>query len=382
MITIPGKIPITIHPLFWLLAAFIGWMSTYTLAGTFLAVAVILFSVVFHEYGHALTALIFKQTTRIELAAFGGFTYRQGRKLKLWEEFLVVLNGPLAGFLLFVISYIVLQNVTIENASFAFLLKFMSTVNLFWTIINLVPVLPLDGGHLLSIILEAIFGFKGIKIAIFVGLTIGSAISIFFFVIGSFLAGALFLILTFESFRSLRYYKMLTEQDRDTDLQQLMKEAETAFKAGNESEALQKFQVVRDKTKQGILYTMATEELAQILKHQGRPIEAYAALSSIEKSLSQEMLPLYQQLAFENRDFKRAAKLAKDAFQFKPTYETALINASSYAAIQQVEPAVGWLECAMREGAPTLHEEIRKKEFDAIRSTPAFQNFVQVLKKG
>lgn len=380
MITIPGKIPVTIQPLFWLLAAFIGWMSSYTLAGTLLAMVVIFFSVLFHEYGHALTGLAFKQKVRIELAAFGGFTYRQGRKLKLSEEFLVVLNGPLAGFLLFVVSYLILQYVKIDNPSLAFLLKFTSTVNLFWTIINLVPVLPLDGGHLLSIILEALFGFKGVKIAIFAGLGIAVAISVFFFVIGAFLAGALFLILTFESFRSLRYYKMLTEQDRDDDLQKQMKEAEKDFKAGRELQALQKFEAIRTKTKQGILYTMATEEMAQILKHQGRSIEAYAVLNSIEKSLSKEFLPFYQQLAFENRDFKRSAKLAKEVFQLKPTYETALLNARSFASIREIEPAVGWLECALREGAPSLNEEISKKEFDAIRAAPAFQNFIQALK--
>src|SRR5690625_4019364 len=107
MITIPGKIPVSIHPLFWLIAFFIGWMWTMTLTGALICVFVILFSVLFHEFGHALTAILFGQKTRIELAAFGGFTYREGRKLKLWEEFFVVLYGPIAGFLLFVIAYTV-----------------------------------------------------------------------------------------------------------------------------------------------------------------------------------------------------------------------------------------------------------------------------------
>src|SRR4051812_44657305 len=120
MIKIPGKIPISIHPLFWLLAAFIGWMSSYTLSGTLLAICVIVFSVLFHEFGHALTACAFGQKTRIELAVFGGFTYRQGRKLKLWEEFFVVLNGPIAGLILFGIASLIIHLTTITNPSIAF----------------------------------------------------------------------------------------------------------------------------------------------------------------------------------------------------------------------------------------------------------------------
>ena len=166
MIRIPGKIPIIIHPLFWLLAIFIGWMSTFTLTGTLLAVLVIVISVLFHEFGHALTGMAFQQTVRIELAAFGGFTYRQGRKLKLWEEFIVVLNGPMAGLSLGVLAWLCWHFLAIENAALLFVMKFTALVNFFWTVINLVPVLPLDGGHLLSIILEGIFGFKGVKMAI------------------------------------------------------------------------------------------------------------------------------------------------------------------------------------------------------------------------
>src|ERR1700722_10208954 len=176
MITIPGRIPITIQPLFWLLALFIGYMSTFTLSGTLLSVVVILYSVLFHEFGHALTGALFGQKTRIELAAFGGFTYREGRKLKLWEEFLVVLDGPLFGLLLFCFAWLTLNHFTITTPSLLFMVKFTALVNLFWTIVNLVPVLPLDGGHLMSIILQSIFGFKGIKMAIFVGLVVGAGI--------------------------------------------------------------------------------------------------------------------------------------------------------------------------------------------------------------
>lgn len=375
MISIPGRIPITIQPLFWLIAFFIGWMWTLNLTGALLSVIIILCSVLFHEFGHALTAILFGQKTRVELAAFGGFTYREGRKLKLWEEFIVVLNGPLAGFILFLVAYIVNRTVVITQPTLLLAVKFTLAANLFWTIINLVPVLPLDGGHLMSIILEAIFGFKGVKIAIIAGIVIAVAISIFFFAMGLFLAGALFLILTFESFRSLRYYKIFNEKDRDTELQDLMKEADADFQAGNADQALEKLATIRSRAKEGILFTMATQEMAEIYRNQERYEEAYGLLVPIESSLSGDNLSLFHFLAYMIGDFKKVVGVGNKCYQDNPTYDTALINALAYGALSQVEPAVGWLECSLREGLPSLAQAIKREEFDPIRRDPRFLEF-------
>lgn len=377
MITIPGKIPITIHPLFWLIAIFIAFMSTTTLAGILLGVLVIVISVLVHEFGHALTGMVFGQKTRIELAAFGGFTYRQGRKLKLWEEFFVVLNGPIAGFLLFVAAKLILNTFTIPYATLLFMLKFAAMVNFFWTIVNLIPVLPLDGGHLLSIILEGIFGFKGIKIAIVIGLVIAVAVSIFFFATGRFFIGALFLILTFESFRSLKYYKLLSEKDRDTDLQDLLRAADVDFQEEKYDSALQKLEEVRSRSKEGILYTMATQEIAEIYRHQNKYEEAYKLLIPIKDALSGENLSLFHFLAYANRDYKTVVEIGNQCYQTTPTYNTALINALSFGALAQAEPAIGWLECAIREGMPGVQETLRKVEFDPIRQDPRFKKILQ-----
>lgn len=263
----PSKaIPIKVQPLFWLLAFFIAWVSASGLPNILVAVAVIVISVLVHEFGHALTATFFGQRARIELAAFGGFTYREGERLKLWQEFLVVLNGPLAGLFLFAVASYLLNQVKFSEPHLVFGLRFATIVNLFWTLVNLVPVMPLDGGHLLSILLEAIFGFKGIKIAVVAGLCIAVLISVFFFVIGAFLPGALFLLLTFESFRALRYYKLFSEKDRDSSVQATVEAAEADLKLNRSKEAYAKYEEVRRKTGEGILYTLATEQMAKILK--------------------------------------------------------------------------------------------------------------------
>jgi stage IV sporulation protein FB len=375
MITIPGRIPIIIHPLFWLIAFFAGWSWSLQLTGALLSVLIILGSVIFHELGHALTAILFGQKARIELAAFGGFTYREGRKLKLWEEFIVVFNGPVAGFLLFLVAYLVYRTVAIDNPLLAYLIKFTFVANLFWTVVNLVPVLPLDGGHLMSILLEGVFGFKGVKMAIVIGIAIAIAISIFFFALGKFIIGALFLILTFESFRSLRYYKMFSEKDRDVEVQQLLKDASQELQSGNLELALKKFKEVRSRTKEGILFSMATQEMAEIYRNQEQYKAAYDLLIPIKKNLSGESLALFHFLAYMNEDFKTVFDISNKCYQENPSYDTALINALACGALVKAEAAIGWLECSLREGLPSIEQALKREEFDPIRQDQRFLVF-------
>src|SRR5579872_5701883 len=46
MIEIPGRIPLAIHPFFWVFAAMIGWLNSGTMMGTLIWVGIILVSVV------------------------------------------------------------------------------------------------------------------------------------------------------------------------------------------------------------------------------------------------------------------------------------------------------------------------------------------------
>ena len=92
MIQLFKKIPVTISPLFWVVAAMIGFLNTNHIIGTLIWIPIIFISILFHEYGHALTSLFFGQHPKIALVAFGGVTYPQGPRLHLWKEFFVVLN--------------------------------------------------------------------------------------------------------------------------------------------------------------------------------------------------------------------------------------------------------------------------------------------------
>lgn len=376
MIRIPGKIPILIHPLFWVMAAFIGFINSGTGTGTFVWVGVIFVSVLVHELGHALTGLAYGQKVSVNLVAIGGVTQRQGPPLKLFREFLVVFNGPLAGLLLFALSRELLLLQGESESLWTYALSVSALVNLFWTLVNLLPIQPLDGGKLLVIICEALMGFRGVRVALFISVLTAVGIGIAFFSVGAILAGALFFLLAFEGYRGWRGSMAMSEKDRDLQLQTTLKAAQADLDAGRLGEAEEKLRQVRDNVHRGFLHLASSELLADLLANQGRMEEAHEILLPLKGSLSPLGLQLLHRLAYETQRWQEAVELGSDAYQVAPSYEVALLNAIAHAAMEQVEPTVGWLRCSIQEGLPDIQRALDRQEFDPLRTEPTFQAFV------
>lgn len=376
MISFNAIVPVRIHPIFWGLALLLGWLNSESIPGTMIWAVVIFISVLFHEYGHALTALAFGQTAEISLMGFGGVTQRHGPKLKLWQEFLIVLAGPLAGFLLCLLVFAVRMYIQPGVSEYLIYgLTIAIYINLFWTVVNLLPVLPLDGGHLMRIVMEGIFGFKGYRIAMFLSMLAAIAIGILFFIVQFMIAGALFLMFAFECYRNWSNAKVMTENDRDSDLQDLLGDAEKALEEGDLNTALQQLQTVRSKTQKGLIYQEATEDIAKILTRQGHFKEAYDILLPIEKTLGADMIPLMHQLAFRVRDLPTVVRLADVTYQEAPTIETAVMNSMAYAVLLKATPAAGWLQCAVNLGLENIDSILLRPEFDLVRNTQEFEKF-------
>lgn len=378
MLSIPGTIPIKIFPFFWFLAIVIGWLSSGTVLGTAIWTVVIVVSVLIHEYGHALTALAFGQRAQIQLVALGGLTQRRGPKLRLWQEFVVVMNGPVAGLILFAAAYALDQALQDQPLTpFTYAVKITMYANLFWTVVNLLPVLPLDGGRLLSIILEGIFGLRGVKIALFIGLVLSVAVGVLFFVLQNFLAGALFFMITFDNYRAWQASMAMTDEDQDVSLQQMLAEAQKATQRGDYAEAEHKLVKLLEMTKSGVIYLNATENLAAVYHLLGRYKDAYQLLLPLKSKLNQDALRLLHQLAFQNGEFHEAIELGDRSYKLHPNYNTALLNALSHSVLGDTSPAIGWLECAIRDGMPDSAGVLEKREFDSIRSSPRFQDLLK-----
>jgi stage IV sporulation protein FB len=373
MLHFRGRIPVSIYPTFWLFAALIGYLNSMSFVGTLIWVAIILVSVLFHEFGHALTALMFGQNPRIELVALGGLTYHNGQKLPFWKQFFIVLDGPIFGFLLVIVTTALLQVSTFSQGMTGSIISLTRVVNLFWTVVNLLPVMPLDGGQLLRIILEGIFGLKGFKYAILTSMIIAVAISLFFFLTQAFLIGALFFLLAFQSYDTFRRTRHLSENDRDDLLRHQLEKVEEFMQTGNKEEALRFCQEIRVKAKKGMIYELATQYLAFLKYEKGDSKEAYELLRFIREDLSGDALCLLHKVAFEQKDFPLVIELAGTCFQNWPTPETALRNAFAHAHLKQVVPTVGWLQTAINEGLSNREAVLSDQIFDPIRNDPSFQ---------
>lgn len=337
---------------------------------------VILVSLLVHEYGHALTAKMFGQDAQIQLVALGGLTYHDGKKLKRWQDFVIVLMGPVFGLALAGVAYLIRGAVPTAPQLIIYTLTLFFIVNVFWTIVNLLPIMPLDGGQLLRIVLEGIFGHRGLKIAVMTGVVLAVGIGIAAFIMGLFLVGAILLLLAFEGFATWNQIKNMTSQDQNQDIHKLLEEAQNELQQGNFEGAKSKLEQLRSQAKKGLLYDTATEQLAFICEKEGHMDQAYQLLKDIPKNLSITGKCLLHRAAYYNKDYSLTLHIGSQCFQETQIYEVAFINALACACTKDVRSSIGWLECAVKHGLPNLKEATAKSEFDTIREDPSFKQFL------
>ncbi len=378
MIKFGRSIPIVIHPVFWLVAGVIGWLNSWSILGTFVWMGVILFSLLVHEFGHALSAKGFGQSAQIELVAMGGLTFHDGKKLKKWQDFLIVLMGPLSSVILAGAAFL-LRSALAPAAPqlITYILTLFVFINIFWTIVNMLPILPLDGGQLVRIVLEGIFGHKGLKFTLMLGIILGAGLGIAAFIVGYFLVGAIMLLLAFESYSSWNQVKGMTYEDRDEETQKMLETAQDELRLGDLDSAREKLDQIREKTKKGLIFDSASEQLAFIYEKEGQMEKVYELLKSVSKSLTVTGRCLLHRAAYFNKDYQMTLELGSRCFQESQVYEIAFINAMASAQLKDVRSCIGWLECAVKHGMPDLKGAVQKSEFDSIREEAFFKQFLE-----
>lgn len=159
-------IPVTIQPSFLLIAALLG-LSGGRLALLVAWVGVVFFSILVHELGHALTARAFGAEVEIELNAIGGLTSwsAPGEELGPGRRALVAAAGSGVGVFFGGLVWLFDRFTGPYDQVPAFIISNLVLVNLFWGLLNWVPIRPLDGGHLLTSLLQKVAPVKGQMIA-------------------------------------------------------------------------------------------------------------------------------------------------------------------------------------------------------------------------
>lgn len=369
------KITISINPFFWIFSLLIGFLMSGTVLGTVIWLVIIFISVLVHELGHASMAIFFKQSPRIELVAMGGLTSYEGKKLKYYQQFLIVLNGPLFGIGLFGIATLVLWLGFFTNPTLLASIKIFQVVNIFWSLVNLLPVLPLDGGQLMRIALEGLFGLKGFKLSFLIGFIISSIIALGSFALRNYLLGALFFLFAFQSFDMYRRTKNITKSDRDEKLSDELNQAQKLIEEGNKDEAEKLLLDLRNKTHKGLIFTQVTHILAFLSfeKHDNK--KAYEYLLSIKDKLGDEAICLLHNLAFDENDYKLVKELSSSCYKLAPSKKVALINARAFGILGEAKPAGGWLKTVSQYEDVDIKKILEEKYFEKVKDDPTFKHF-------
>jgi stage IV sporulation protein FB len=218
-------IPVRVHPLFWLAAVLLGGLDLppkYLLVW----VAVVFVSILIHEMGHALVIRQFGMWPRILLYTFGGLAIYDPVRRDPRRQMLISLAGPAAGFLL--AGAIVLLSkanghpvefqigppfgleiipARFENPLVTMSVYFLLQVNIWWGLMNLLPVYPLDGGQFLYALLEWLRTPDAMVKSLWVSIVTAGAVAIYAATrVHDLYLTVLFAYLAFSNFQTLQSF--------------------------------------------------------------------------------------------------------------------------------------------------------------------------------
>jgi Zn-dependent protease len=170
---------------------------------------VIFVSVLIHELGHAMAFRLFGVRSAIRLHFMGGATMPSS-VLPLSRPKLVFISfaGPLAGLVLAGVVYAVLRSGVAMSAGASDALFLLLAVNMYWSVFNLVPVLPLDGGH----ILQHALGPRRLRVTLGVSAAAGVLLAIWFLTRGQFFGAMILGSAAIQSIVRLREITTMLEE--------------------------------------------------------------------------------------------------------------------------------------------------------------------------
>lgn len=171
-------IPVQVHPFFWITLALIGGALGANSPDAILRVCLFLLagfiSILVHELGHALTARKFGAHSEIVLQAFGGYAAYSGVRLSRPQSFLITAAGPAVQILLGLALMQIIPRLPEISPFGLYFLSVLMWISIVWALLNLLPVLPLDGGRML----DSILGPERIRITLWVTVIVASLLAI------------------------------------------------------------------------------------------------------------------------------------------------------------------------------------------------------------
>ena len=228
-----GPVPVRVHPLFWLMGLILGGMGgsqgPQMFVDMLLWVAVLFISILVHELGHVFAFNHFGLRSRVALYMMGGlaipeqsgYSQRVGPK----ENIIISAAGPIAGFLLAALILLVVKTTGGDfeySLIFGFIPYFsanpqagapaiwgqflndMLDVNIFWGLVNLVPIFPLDGGQISRSLFRIFDPMNAVPRSLMISVGAGALLAFWGFSNGQLFIGLLFGSLAYSSWQMLQ----------------------------------------------------------------------------------------------------------------------------------------------------------------------------------
>ncbi len=170
--------PFSVQPFFLLTAYLIGPREDIT--ASILWVVCVFLGVTAHELGHAFAGRRFGLDPSITLHGFGGMTSWAGKRpLTNGKRILLSASGPAVGITIGVLVALLGPRLAPEaGPTLTRLIHYTIWINLGWGLLNLAPVLPLDGGQIAASAAEALFGHRGRLVAAGISLALTAALAL------------------------------------------------------------------------------------------------------------------------------------------------------------------------------------------------------------
>lgn len=150
--------PVTVQASFLVIAALIGFLGVGSVAETMAWIVIVFVSILIHELGHAFTARSFGSNVAIELNGLGGLTRWSTSEGQVTpgRRALIAAAGSAVGLVFGGLVWVLAVQFGPYEPIVAFILESTIYVNVFWGLLNWLPIRPLDGGHLLESLLEKV----------------------------------------------------------------------------------------------------------------------------------------------------------------------------------------------------------------------------------
>jgi Zn-dependent protease len=167
------RIPVRIGAMALLVPAFGSYADKNPITAS-IWIALVVLSVLWHELGHSLAMRAFGYQPSIVLHGLGGLAcWPRGASPNVRQRLSVTLCGPGAGLLLGLAVWLAARGAALPPLA-RVAVRDALWINVIWSLINLLPVIPWDGGKLLDELAEIFTGAREPRWVGLVSLAVGA----------------------------------------------------------------------------------------------------------------------------------------------------------------------------------------------------------------